>query len=51
MDTSGKVMLQSNSQIMVSPLGNGILYYELYNKNILHHLHSNQIKYLYIGNI
>lgn len=44
-------MLKTESQIYTSPRGNGAIYTEIKDKNLLQHLRSQGIKYTFFGPI
>ena len=50
-DEHGKIVLKNESNIYMSPRGNGAIYAEIKQKNLLSHLVNQGIKYVYFGPI
>lgn len=45
----GKIIIESEGNLSLAPGGNGAIYSEMKDKGVLNHMHSQNIKYIYIG--
>jgi UDP-N-acetylglucosamine pyrophosphorylase len=50
-DESGKIVLKNEANIYLSPRGNGMIFAEMKEKNLLSHLQNQGIKYVFFGPI